>query len=79
MHPSCITYQANVKTCKDDYTGETEYNIVTRWGENNNPAQNSEPAHLKNSLSHSFTWFIFANSSSNKRTHKALRSNIYSV
>ena len=72
MYRSCKIYQVDC-ICNDDYIGEIGRNVITHWGEHNNPTLDLEPVkHLTNNLNHSFYWFIVANASSSKRTWKNL-------
>ena len=71
---SCKIYQGDY-IFKDDYIGETEHNVVTRWDEHNNPMHDSEPAHhVKNDLNHSFNSLIISDTSTNKRIRKNLEA-----
>lgn len=42
-YPTCKIYHG-LCFCKENYIGESKYNMVTRWGEHNNPTDDSEPA-----------------------------------
>ena len=40
IYPYGKIYQGDC-VCKNDYIGETERNLITRWGECNNPAHDT--------------------------------------
>ena len=55
---SCKTYEA-LCSCKENYTGETRRNIVTRWNGHENPNKDSKPAkHLFQYRDHVFQWKV---------------------
>ena len=78
-HPACKIYQG-VCTCGQNYIGETQRNVETRWAEHENTKKNSEPAkHLKKFPNHHFTWTIFSNAPENKPLRKNLEASIIAL
>ena len=69
MYPSCKSCQGDCIS-KDDYIGDTERNLITRWRDHNDPKNDSEPEkHLYNNLNHSLNWFIVASASTYKHIY----------
>ena len=56
--PLCKIYD-EICLCKENYSGETKRNVVTRWNEHENPNKDSEPAkHLFQHPDHDFQWKV---------------------
>ena len=59
--------------CEETYIGETTHNVELRWEEHENTCKDSEPSkHLKENLSHKFSWEILLAAPENKRIRKIL-------
>ena len=57
------------------YISETRHNVELRWKEHENTSKDSEPAkHLKENLSHKFSWKILFAARKNKRIRKILEA-----
>ena len=73
-HPSCVIYEG-VCVSEQTYIGETKRNVELRWEEHENICKDSEPAkHLKEKLSHKFSWKILFAAPENKRFRKILEA-----
>ena len=71
-HPACLKYYG-VCVCEETYIGETTHNVEPRWEEHENTCKDSEPAkHLKENLSHKFSWEILLAAPENKGIRKIL-------
>ena len=69
-HPSCGIYEG-VSVCEQTYIGETRRNVELRWEEHENTSKDSKLAkHLKENLSHKFSWKILFAAPENKRIRK---------
>ena len=69
---SCKTYEA-LCSCKENYTGETRRNIVTRWNGHENPNKDSKPAkHLFQYHDHVFQWKVLMSAPMNNWKRKSL-------
>ena len=74
IHASCKNYKVHC-IVKNNYIEQKKHNVITCWGEHNNPTRDSEPAqYLRNNLHHSFNRLLFVNASSNKRQQKDLEA-----
>ena len=61
--------------CEQTYIGETRRNVELRWEEHENTSKDSEPAkHLKENLSHKFSWKILFAAPENKGVRKILQA-----
>ena len=66
-HPACVIYEGGC-VCEQKYIGETGRNVELQWEEHENISKNSELAkHLKENLSHKFSWKILFAAPENKR------------
>ena len=73
-YPSCVIYEG-VCVCEQTYISETRRNVELRWEEHENTSKDSEPAkHLKENLSHKFSWKILFAAPENKRICKILET-----
>ena len=64
-----------VCVCEQKYIGETRPNVKLRWEKHENNSKDSEPAkHLKENLSHKFSWKILFAAPENKRICKILEA-----
>ena len=73
-HSACVIYE-RVCVCKQGYIGETGRNIELQWEEHENISKDSDPAkHLKENLSHKFSWKILFTAPENKRIRKILEA-----
>ena len=72
--PSCVIYEG-VYVCEQTYISETRCNVELRWEEHDNTSKDSEPAkHLKENLSHKFSWKILFATPENKQICKILKA-----
>ena len=61
--------------CEQTHIGKTRRNAELRWEEHENTFKDSEPAkHLKENLSHKFSWKILFAATQNKRISKILEA-----
>ena len=73
-HPSCVIYDG-VCVSEQTYIGETKRYVELRWEEHENICKDFEPAkHLKENLSHKFSWKILFAEPVNKRIRKILEA-----
>ena len=78
-HLSLQIYEG-VCSCGDNYIGETERNVVTRWEEHENPGHNSEPAkHLKANPTHTFSWRCIIKAPKGSKERKFLEASFIST
>ena len=45
IYPACKIYRG-LCSCKESYIGESKCNIITRWGDRNNPTDDCESANI---------------------------------
>ena len=73
-HPSRVIYEG-VCVSEQTYIGETKRNVELRWEEHENICKDFEPAkHLKENLSHKFSWKVLFAAPVNKRIRKILEA-----
>ena len=73
-HPECKIYQGTC-SCGEIYIGETNRNVEVRWSEHQHPNHKSEPArHLRENISHTFTWTILAHAPPKEKLRKYLEA-----
>lgn len=78
-YPACKIYEG-ICTCGNNYVGETERNVETRWGEHENIDKNSEPAkHLRKFPNHQFVWKVIFNASEKTGLRKNLEASIIAL
>ena len=71
-YKSCVIYKGYC-SCGSHYTGETKRKAEVRWNEHNNASKSSEPLkHLRNNISHYFTWAFISYVPKNANTRKNL-------
>ena len=69
-HPSCVIYEG-VCVCEQTYISKKR----RTWEEHENTCKNFEPAkHLKENLSHKFSWKILFAAPENKQICKILKA-----
>ena len=73
-HPSYVIYKG-VCVSEQTYIGETKRYVELRWEEHENICKDSEPAkHLKENLSHKFSWKVLFAEPVNKRIRNILEA-----
>ena len=73
-HYSCVIYRGDC-SCDQNYIGETDRNAKIRWNEHKYKSSKSEPAkHLKENLTHKFTWTIISKAPENFRKRRVLEA-----
>ena len=60
--------------------GETNRNVQVRWYEHENPDNLSEPArHIKNNITHAFTWKVLSNAPEAEKLRKYLEAFLIAI
>ena len=73
-HQACKVYEGTC-SCGETYVGECIRNVEVRWNEHENPEHKSEPArHIRNNISHSFTWKVLMHAPRKDKIRKFLEA-----
>ena len=73
-HPSCVIYEG-VCVCEQTYIGETRRNVELLWEEHENTSKDIKAEkHLKENLSHMFSWKTLFSTPENKQIRKILEA-----
>ena len=79
LHPACAIYEG-VRTCKENYIGETKRNVEIQWEEHSDINKISEPSrHLKSSLTHAFIWKVLMTAPNIDRVRKNLETSFIAL
>ena len=71
-YPSCKIYEG-VCSCKENYIGKIERNLITRWNQHENRNKGSEPAkNLFQNPDHLFQWKVLMSAPMNNHKVKKL-------